>query len=527
MSSGGGYGSHASARSASSCASAARFSRAAYAGQHHEQMDGWVRQRSQATAQRLSTAQRGRRRALVHHSAHGDRGLDNQRQTGIRGRQRLDRAKRIGQRQRRVHVADRCEDAFEHLDRALGPIAVGIRKRQQTAGSDQRAGILAGRGERLLEVRDRVRLPGAPLGGPQQEQQRRALTRGGRFCQRAPHVVGGDLGRAAVKRLTRRVAQPLDHPLVPGRAAREQMRRDAVAPRRQPLLACRRQQLAHKQRIPAGQLPARRAERLVGILVQLRAHDRANRRPAQRPKRDPLHPTIAHQLLELAALATRIARAQTQHQQHGQIPRPSRQIPKPRQRRIINPLHVIDHYQQRTTLSPIRAQPKQPVNRREPVRRRLTRLHAQRPRTHPRNTSQQPTPLPWRSRAQHRLKQLTRNPERDLLLKLRPPRAQHPKPTRLRARPHRRQQLALPDPSHTLYNDDRPSATTSRIEQTTHQPELKLTLQQLTSAHRMRRLAHRGPKSGRHPARTELDTAVLSHDDSRRAWTCGLEQSAR
>jgi hypothetical protein len=100
---------------------------------------------------------------------------------------------------------------------------------------------------------------------------------------------------------------------------------------------------------------------------------------AQRPKRDPIDPILADELLELATLAPRIARAQPQHHQERQIPRTPRDITKPRQRRIISPLHIIDDDQERATLSPIRAQPKQPVNRRKPIRWRLTRRHTQRP----------------------------------------------------------------------------------------------------------------------------------------------------
>ena len=78
-------------------------------------------------------------------------------------------------------MAHRRQRSLEHLDRALSAIAGDVRERQQKAGSDQRARILAGQVERLLEVRNSVRLPGAPLRRPQQEQQRRALTRGRRL----------------------------------------------------------------------------------------------------------------------------------------------------------------------------------------------------------------------------------------------------------------------------------------------------------------------------------------------------------
>ena len=76
-------------------------------------------------------------------------------------------------------VADRYRRLLEYRDRPIGPVALCVRQRQCGAGGDQRAGILLGGGERLLEVRDRVRLPGAPLCGAQQEQQRTVLPRCG------------------------------------------------------------------------------------------------------------------------------------------------------------------------------------------------------------------------------------------------------------------------------------------------------------------------------------------------------------
>ena len=158
------------------------------------------------------------------------------------------------------------------------------------------------------------------------------------------------------------------------------------------------------------------------------------------------------------------------------IPRAPRQVTEPRQRGIISPLHIINHYEQRTALSPIRAQPVQPVKRREPVRRRLTRLHSQRPRTHPCNPHKQPTPRPRRSCPQHRLEQLTRNPERDLLLKLRPARPQHSKPTLLPARPRRHQQLALANPSRTLHQNDRPGTGRYLVKHAIDMRQLDLTL---------------------------------------------------
>ena len=117
------------------------------------------------------------------------------------------------------------------------------------------------------------------------------------------------------------------------------------------------------------------------------------------------------------------------------------------------------------------------MDRREPIRRRLPGLHAQRPRTHPGDTAEQPAPLASRSRAQHRLKQLTRHAERDLLLKLRAPRAQHPKPARPRDLAYRRQQLALANPGRPLHHHHRPGPTAHPIEQTTHPRQLSLALE--------------------------------------------------
>jgi hypothetical protein len=178
----------------------------------------------------------------------------------------------------------------------------------------------------------------------------------------------------------------------------------------------RHQELAQKQRIPPGQLATRRAERLIGVLVELRAHDRANGGCAQWPERHPADAAIADELHKLAPLATVIPQAQTDHQRHPQISCSARQITKPCQRRIISPLHIVDRHHQRAALGPIRTKPIQPVNRRELIPRRLPLLNSQRPRAEPRHASKQPTSLTSSGRAQHRFEQLTRNPERDLLL---------------------------------------------------------------------------------------------------------------
>ena len=74
------------------------------------------------------------------------------------------------QRQRGVGLADGCQGSLEHFDRTLRPIAHVIRLCQPTAGADQHTVIVAGCGESLLEMRDRVRLSRPPLRDPQQEQ---------------------------------------------------------------------------------------------------------------------------------------------------------------------------------------------------------------------------------------------------------------------------------------------------------------------------------------------------------------------
>ena len=148
-----------------------------------------------------------------------------------------------------------------------------------------------------------------------------------------------------------------------------------------------------------------------------------------------------------AALATLIARAQTHHDQQREIGCSTREITKPRERGIVSPLSIIDDYHQRPNRSAIRAQPVQPVNRGEPIGRRLPSLHTQRPRTHPRNPPDQPTPLRRRRRTQHRLEQLTRDPERHLRLKFRPSRQQHSEPARPRTATERSQHPLFPIPA--------------------------------------------------------------------------------
>ncbi len=191
----------------------------------------------------------------------------------------------------------------------------------------------------------------------------------------------------------------------------------------------------------------------IGARIQLRPHNRCNRAPGQRREHDPL--TLS-QRNKLGPLSTDIPGAQPEHQQHRKIVKSPRHIAKPIQRGIIDPLRVIDHDHHRSTLRPIRAQPKQPLDRGKTVRGRLPRDHPQRPCAHPRNGVKQRFTLARGGRTQQRLKQLTRNTECHPGLKLRAARPQHPKPLRGCARSHRRQQLALPNTGRTLHHDRRP-----------------------------------------------------------------------
>ena len=255
-------------------------------------------------------------------------------------------------------------------------------------------------------------------------------------------------------------------------------RRHAPYTGRQPLLARCRQKLAHEQRIAATQLRHRRAKRFLGTLVQLAADNLTNGRRAQRPKHQPLQPAATNHLREPRPLPTQIARAQPQQQQQRQIADPTRHVTEPRQRRIIGPLHIINRHDHRTTLTAIRAQPIQPMDGREPIRRRLPLVQPQRPCTDPCDTIKQPPPLLAGCRAQHRLKQLPRHPERDLHLKLRAARPQDSKPTRPRPCTHRRQQLGLPDPSDAFHHDDRPHPGGQLIKRAVHAGQRSVALQQ-------------------------------------------------
>ena len=95
-----------------------------------------------------------------------------------------------------------------------------------------------------------------------------------------------------------------------------------------------------------------------------------------------------------------------------------------------------------------------------------------------RYASEQAIPLPWRCRAQHRLKQLPRDAERNLLLKLRGPDPQDLKPGRLRAAGDCRQQFTLSNPSWPLYHDHRSDPSADAIKHTIYQRQLGLTLNQ-------------------------------------------------
>lgn len=94
----------------------------------------------------------------------------------------------------------------------LGLLGHVVRTCQPTARADQCVVILASRGKGLLEVRDRIRLSGAPLRYPQREQQRSAISRLRRLGQRPTNVTRGDLRGAPSKRVVCRVPQPPDDP---------------------------------------------------------------------------------------------------------------------------------------------------------------------------------------------------------------------------------------------------------------------------------------------------------------------------
>jgi len=195
-------------------------------------------------------------------------------------------------------------------------------------------------------------------------------------------------------------------------------RPNALTAGRQRLLTRGEQELAQEQGIAAGQLGARRAGRLFGIHVQLGAHDSFNGRCTQRPERDALDIPVGRQSGELRALSIRIPSPHRHHHQQREIGRPSREVTEPCQRRVIGPLCIVDRHHERATLSAVRAQPVEPVKRREPISGRFAGLHAERMDAHVGNTGNEAAPLRRRGRAEHRLKQLTRDPERDLLLEL-------------------------------------------------------------------------------------------------------------
>jgi len=98
----------------------------------------------------------------------------------------------------------------------------------------------------------------------------------------------------------------------------------------------------------------------------------------------------------------------------------------------------------------------------------------------------------------HRLKQLTRDPEPNLSLKLRSPRPQHPKPTPHRTRPHRRQQLTLPNPSRTQHHNHRPGSSTHPIKPPLHSRQLHLALKQPANSN-PRQHTHQPPPPGATP----------------------------
>jgi hypothetical protein len=190
---------------------------------------------------------------------------------------------RLGEQRPRAHADHRGADQLD-LE-ALGEVAIlraqplggGLQhldrphrlpgELQQARQLERRLGRLARvarQRDRLLEVLGRRRRAGPRLRPAELREHLRAAVVGRRLAERALEVPHGGRGVAERERPPRRLAQDADHPLLPARLRREDLRRDllwrALALREQP----------RRPRVQVGALERRH------VVVDRGAHDRVD-----------------------------------------------------------------------------------------------------------------------------------------------------------------------------------------------------------------------------------------------------------
>ncbi len=236
-----------------------------------------------------------------------------------------------------------------------------------------------------------------------QRQRGRAAEHGGRARHR------GGVGAEP--------ADPDEH------GARGGTRRDRVQLRhvrrvgRDALGAQRLGQLDQQQRVPARRVVTRAREHGVGAVREQRG---AGAR-AQRLRLQGDGDRVAGDLADQVRVRVALVRPDAAEHGHAQVVEPAGQVAQPAQRRLVAPLQIVDHQQQRLT---VREGDRQAVERVQDRERHV--LHARAARGPFEDLARRRRGAFQQRVGDRRLEQLAHDTERQPLLELAPARAEHP-----------------------------------------------------------------------------------------------------
>lgn len=213
--------------------------------------------------------------------------------------------------------------------------------------------------------------------------------------------------------------------------------------RAQPVRPQRCDHFLHEERVAPGRFVAGVGESCAHRLAERLDQERGDCSGAQRRQFQTGRDLVAHELIEGPGFLTG-APPSGDHDRHGEVLQPVRQVLQEPDRGVISELQVVHHYQQRPPRSHVRRQPEEPVQKRI----HIVTIGAPLPGVLPLEQRQResccarenPFALFCSGRAEPSLEQLERHTEREVLLLLRAPGAQGCDPDLLRSPPCPEQQ---------------------------------------------------------------------------------------
>jgi len=205
-------------------------------------------------------------------------------------------------------------------------------------------------------------------------------------------------------------------------------------------------QRLQQERVAAGAGVARLAQRRVRAPAQPVTQQRLGRRAAERPKPQRGAARAGPQFIEDDGLVRAIARGEQQRDR--QALDAGGQVREPPQRRLVRPVRVVHHDQQRIAGRQVRHQPVEAVRRRmrDVVPDRAGLGSAEHPRRQPGGPVQQLVPFARPGPRPGRLEQLAGDPVAEATFQGQPARGQDPQARRGRTGARRPQQRRLADP---------------------------------------------------------------------------------